>query len=239
MRVMVVSFCIALVAAAATAREADLTLAAPPAVRDSGLLAYILPRFSLKTGIRVIEDPQGAMVLADAPPGAPVFRDGETVYHLRVPETDEAARFRDWLLSDVGRRTIESFDGGFGTDLGKSERVAAPVFEGDAEHGKRLSQALCGRCHVIDASQRMGGIDSTPSFPVLRTLPDWAGRFERFYVLAPHGAFTQVAGVTPPFDEERPPSIVPVEMSLEDLDAIMAYVAATPAADLGAPLHLQ
>ena len=94
-----------------------------------------------------------------------------------------------------------------------------------------------GRCHVIDDTNRMKGLGSTPSFQVLRTLPNWQGRFEAFYALAPHGAFTQVKDVTPPFDPRHPPPIVPLEMTLDDLEAIAAFAGTLPPADLGAPLQ--
>ena len=80
---------------------------------------------------------------------------------------------------------------------------------------------------------------STPSFPLLRTFSDWDERFESFYVLKPHAAFTQIEGVTPPFDIERPSPIVPMEITLEDLEAITAYVAIIAPADLGAPIKSQ
>ena len=85
----------------------------------------------------------------------------------------------------------------------------------------------------------MRGLGSTPSFMVLRALPDWAERFQQFYVRKPHGSFTQVAGVTAPFSPEHPPPIFPVQISLDDLEAILAFVAEVPAADLGAPLQFQ
>lgn len=53
----------------------------------------------------------------------------------------------------------------------------------------------------------------------------------------PHPAFTQVAEVTPPFDETRPSPIVPVEITLDELENILAYVAVLSPADLGAPLE--
>jgi hypothetical protein len=82
----------------------------------------------------------------------------------------------------------------------------------------------------------MNAIGSTPSFFALRSLSDWEARFAAFFALNPHPSFTQVTGVTEPFAEDRPPPIVPITLSLEDLEAILAYVAALEAADLGAPL---
>lgn len=232
-----------LLAATPSMAEGPLGLAAPREVSDSGLLKHILPRFSLKTGIRVIFDETGVMQLAKAPPGDPVFaRDGQ-VFYLRIGADPRQMRFRDWLLSDIGIRTIETFKPAQGAPFSATFDIAvdaAPeTITGDAAKGAVLSRMHCGRCHVIGAQNRMGGLGSTPSFPVLRTLPDWRLRFEQFFALNPHPAFTQIDGVTPPFDPERPSPIVPVSITIEDLEAIVAFVAATDAADLGAPLQHQ
>ena len=85
----------------------------------------------------------------------------------------------------------------------------------------------------------MLGIGSTPSFFVLRALKDWDIRFQTFYSLNPHPSFTQIAEVTEPFPVDRPSPIVPVELTLDEFDAILAYVSALKPADLGAPLQLQ
>jgi hypothetical protein len=74
---------------------------------------------------------------------------------------------------------------------------------------------------------------------VLRALPDWEQRFAAFYVLNPHPAFTQIADVTDPFPIDRPSPIAPIELDLDELEALMAYVTAMPAADLGDPLEHQ
>lgn len=242
MRAMLVCLTLLLNASPATAQDA-LGLAAPETVRNSGLLKHILPRFSLKTSVRVTDDPSGRMVLAETAPGDPVFhRDGIT-YYLRTDDSPRQVRFRDWMLSEIGKTTIDSFkpDGDqlFSARFDVVQAEAAPVLDGDAERGAALSLTHCGRCHVIGPQNRMNGLGSTPSFAVLRSLPDWLDRFQEFYVRNPHGAFTQIKDVTPPFDPERPSPIVPVEMTLEDLDAIMAFVSITRAADLGAPLQTQ
>ena len=62
---------------------------------------------------------------------------------------------------------------------------------------------------------------------------------EAFSDMKTHGAFTQVEDVTPPFDPLSPSPIVPVEMTLDDLDAILAYVWTIKPADLGAPIQSQ
>lgn len=218
-------------------------LVAPDEVNDSGLLQHILPRFSLKTGIRVIADDAGVLVLETAPPGDPVFARGGVVYHLRIGDNAKHERFRNWLLSDIGKNTVESFTPEQGAPFSARFEVAAIqqdlVIDGDTARGEKLSMTHCGRCHVIGPQNRMNGLGSTPSFAVLRAMPDWSERFEAFFALNPHPAFTQIDGLTPPFDPTRPSPIHPVEMTLEELEAILSFVSVIKAADLGAPLQLQ
>ena len=239
MRMFQLCLCLTLAAGSVAAQE---RIAAPEAVADSGLLDYLLPRFSLKTGVRV-RPGDGGMVLAAEPPGEPVFRGNGVTYHLRIDDSPDQERFRDWLVSDIGKNTIESFQvegiAPYSASVEVADVEAEPVFEGDAAEGEDLSMVHCGRCHVVSDANRNKSIGSTPSFGVLRAMEDWDIRFQTFYVLAPHGAFTQVEDVTEPFDIERPPPIVPITLTLDEIDAILAYVAAIPAADLGGPLQLQ
>lgn len=232
-----------LLSSSPVAAQDNLGLAAPVAVVDSGLLKHILPRFSLKTSIRVIPDTSGTMTLAPAPPGVPVFQGDGVTYHLRIADDPRQQRFRDWLLSEVGKTTIDGFQRNgvhpFAARFAVVETAETPVIVGNTTRGAELSLVHCGRCHVVGPENRMNGLGSTPSFAALRGLPDWIERFEQFFVRNPHGAFTQIIDVTPPFDPERPPPIVPVEMTIDDIDAIIAHVARTRAADLGAPLALQ
>lgn len=243
MRRLALCLWLALCAHPALAQEGPLGLAAPESVTETGLLRYILPRFSLKTGIRITEDTGGLLVLRDGPPGVPVFGRGDSVYFLTLPDDPRAVRFADWLTSDIGRRTVDAFavDGQqvFTSAVEVAVTVEAPMFDGDPEEGARVSLAHCGRCHVIGPQNAGSSIGSTPSFAVLRTLADWDVKFQAFFTLAPHPAFTQIEDVTPPFDPARPSPIVPVLMTLDDLEAILAYVATVPAADLGAPLQYQ
>ena len=237
-------FCLSLIltASPSVAQEA-LGLAAPPAIVESGLLKHILPRFSLKTGLRVVADPAGAMELAESPPGVPVFRRGARVYYLRVSADPRQQRFLDWMLSEIGKRTIESYaPGGEAAFSARFEVAAAPArarFTGDAARGAALALKHCGRCHVIGPQNRMAGISSTPSFPALRALGDWAERFQTFHVRNPHPAFLQLEGVSPAFDPARPPPIAPLKITLEEFEAILAFVEQTAPADLGAPLKIE
>lgn len=242
MRFVLLCLSLTLTATPSWSQEA-LGLAAPDEVSNSGLLQHILPRFSLKTGIRVVADENGIMELATASPGKPVFARGDVIYYLRIDDDTRQSRFQDWLLSDIGKRTVESFAPDSGAPFSASFEVAATdedvTVDGDTEKGAELSMALCGRCHVIGPQNRMNGLGSTPSFAVLRAMPDWSERFQSFFALNPHPAFTQIEDITPPFAIDRPSPIHPVEMTLDDLEAILAFVTAMKAADLGAPLQLQ
>ena len=242
MRFVLLCLSLTLTASPSWSQEA-LGLAAPDEVTDSGLLQHILPRFSLKTGIRVVADESGVMSLAPSAPGDPVFARDGVIYHLRIDDSARQQRFRDWLQSDIGKRTVEGFAPTEGAPFTASFEIAVVTedveIDGNALLGEDLSMTHCGRCHVIGPQNRMNGLGSTPSFAVLRAMPDWSERFQAFFALNPHPAFTQIEGVTEPFPPERPSPIHPVEMSLDDLEAILAFVAALRAADLGAPLQLQ
>lgn len=151
--------------------------------------------------------------------------------------------FIDWLVSETGRRTIAAFqpegDQAFVAADAAIEQEESEVLPGDALLGEKLSLAHCGRCHVINESNRMAGLGSTPSFGALRANESWLERFQSFFARNPHPSFTQVEGITEPFDITRPPPIVPVEITLEDLEAILAYVSRMEPADLGAPVRMQ
>ena len=221
---------------------------------DNGFLKFLLPRFSLKNSIRtqLVNDRDGADIVltavADgASDGKAAFSDGTQTSYVIVTEraagSAHAKRFSEWLRSDIGQKTI----GAFKID-GQPIYMAAAEAEteddtvtltGDAAKGERLSLRHCGRCHVVGEKNRLDGIGSTPSFALLRTFPDWETRFATFYVLNPHPAFTQIANVTPPFDPTRPPAISPLELVLDDVDNILAFVAGIKPAQLGAPIKHQ
>jgi len=230
----------------ARADDKRFRLSAPAALVESGLLDYLLPRFSLKTGVRieVVGSGDPAEVTFGNEAGRPVFKGDGTLWRMaRDGDHPGAARFADWLTSEIGQRTVTSYEvagrAPFTLPEVAEEVEAAPIFDGDAAAGKRVSLVQCGRCHVVAPENRMNAMGSTPSFAVLRTLPDWAARFQSFYVLNPHPAFTQVEDVTAPFPIDRPSPIVPIEVTLDEVEAILAYVAEMAPADLGAPLQLQ
>lgn len=231
--------------ALAAADERLVRLHAPEALVETGVLRHILPRFSLKTQVRVeLAAPEAAdMVLGDA--GRALFQDGATIWHmdLRSPDHPGTQRLAEWLTSDIGQNTILSYAPGGAPLFQPPVAVAVATVDvdvaGEALRGHDVSRLHCGRCHAVDAAGKKNDIGSTPSFFVLRTFADWEDRFTTFYVLNPHGAFTQIEDVTPPFADNLPPAIVPVEMSITDLQDVLAYVNGLEPADLGAPIQHQ
>lgn len=219
---------------------------APPALVDSGVFKFILPRFSLKTQVRVelvasVDDAD----LRFGEDGQPLFQSDAQGWSMDVqaPDHPGTAKLASWLTSETGLRTILSYapEGTplFGPPQETAIAVATVEPDGDVVLGHEVSRAKCTRCHSVDEATRGWGIGSTPSFGVLRALPDWEQRFGAFYALNPHPSFTQIADITPPFPDDRPSPIAPVEMNIDELEALLAYVAAMPAADLGQPLDHQ
>jgi len=228
-----------LMATPAFAQDKAFTLDAPEALTDNGFLKHLLPRFSLKTGVRITIDAAPADA-AFGSEGTPVFQEGDRIWHFAKTDGPHTDAFLDWLTSEVGKRTIAGFkvDGValYDPDVRVEAVVASTDLSGDAAMGAEVSLAVCGRCHVVSDKNRMNAIGSSPSFALLRGFPDWMERFESFFVLKPHPAFTQVKDVTEPFPEHLPSPIAPIEVTLEQIDAIVAYVNSIKPADLGAPL---
>jgi len=228
-----------LFAAAPLAAQEAVTVQVPEEIVATGLMKHVMPRFSLKTGqrLRLVED-AGAVVIGTE--GAPLMAGLGTVWAVTHEDSPRAARFADWLTSEIGQRTIASFapegTAPFGPPPETALADSALVFEGDAALGLKVSEVHCKRCHAVTPGKRFSDIGSTPSFFVLRTLSDWPDRFAAFFALNPHPAFTQIADVTAPFPENRPPPIATIEMTLEEIDAVLAYVAGLQAADLGGAL---
>ncbi len=238
------------------AQGKTFVLAADETLEASGVLNFLVPRFALKYQIRptIVAGPDDAAAMVVTAPDAAgagalvVFHragsDPEEVWAAAVRKdaegADHAAKFRDWLLSDVGRAMLETFqEDGTQVFLPGSPAtvvVEAPVIEGDVNEGERLALFHCGRCHVVNEKNRMGGIGSSPSFAALRAIPGWEDKFLAFWSANPHPSFTQVEGLTEPFDPARPPHIAPVEITMPDIDAITAYAASIEPKDLGAPV---
>ncbi len=236
----------------ASAQQKEFTLSSPQALSDSGFLRFLVPRYSLKTGVRINVQISGQTGADGAEARFTTYAGGRLVmqglgqrFSLVLPagtskRHDHAQRFADWLFSEIGKRTIIQFapdgDPVFSLVAAVSAQQDAPDFDGDIVMGEALSFTNCGRCHVIGKRNRMQGIGSTPSFGVLRSLANWQERFATFYQRRPHPAITQIEDLTAPFDPARPPSAYPLYLSVDDFNNILAYVSTVAPADLGAPL---
>tara|TARA_R110002110_G_scaffold287407_2_gene501731 strand:- start:10948 stop:11718 length:771 start_codon:yes stop_codon:yes gene_type:complete len=220
-------------------REFSLNVGAE--MKAAGLMQYLLPRFALKTGRRArIVDAGGDALLEKDGTGRPAMARGDSVWTLRLgSENPAAARFADWLLSDIGQNSLGRFTPETGAPFTPASiKIAVQefVFEGDVDIGKRAALLNCGRCHRVAPDGTGIGIGSTPSFMALRALSDWAERFRNFPDRNPHPSFMQIEDISPAFDPAFPPSIIPVVISLQEMQAIQAYVSGLAPADLGADL---
>jgi len=94
--------------------------------------------------------------------------------------------------------------------------------EGDVGKGRALADKYCARCHVIDARNRYGGIESTPSFPLLARRKDYFERFQTFYRRRPHPVYVRVPDVPPP--TKLPAYASVFEVTPEDVENLLAFV---------------
>ncbi|MDJ0827269.1 MAG: hypothetical protein QNJ16_17395 [Rhodobacter sp.] len=229
-----------------SAAAQELRLAAPPEMAESGFLKHILPRFKLKHRIAVTPVAPGeAADMALVPDGAEGTRvfaavDGPE-YRLVLQGGAGAVTFRDWLLSTPGKSAVTSFPRGgppaFTADLAEVAVAVEIELTGDAVLGSKLALQHCGRCHVVDTRNRMGGIGSTPSFGAMRARPHWIDLFSKYWSENPHPSFTEVVGVTEPFGPGHVTHIAPVQITLEDIDAIVAFVGTLEPKNLGRPVQ--
>lgn len=229
------------VAQGVMAQDKVITLVSDPVLEETGLWKYVLPRFKLKTRIKV------DVVYGDAETSGDVriFLDdiapfiesaGQGFGIVQTSDGPLVDKFMEWIASDIGLGTISSFeiDGkqAFFPVLSEVVAIAAPL-TGNISKGEEVALAKCGRCHVVSERNKYGGIDSTPSFGALRTFNDWQEKFGTFWTLNPHPSFTQIEEVTPSFDPEHPPSIYPIFLTLDEVSDIGAYMQTIPPKDLG------
>ena len=234
---------VAIALTVATAAKADLTLGMSDEMIAQGFDKQILPRFKFKHRITVTPVTDGTADMVFGAEGARVFQeiDGETIRLDIRTENTEARTFLDWLKSGPGKAAIEGFAPD-GAQIYTTEQAAVIVeteetFDGDTATGSRLALVHCGRCHVVDDRNRMGGIGSTPSFAALRGRDNWSDLFRAFWTHNPHPSFTQVEDVPEPFDPNRALHVAPVEITMDDIEAIAAFVATIEPKKLGRPVQ--
>lgn len=107
--------------------------------------------------------------------------------------------------------------------LGLASAAPPPAWaDGDVAKGLALSRQHCARCHVVGEMNRMGGIDSTPSFFILAKREDADERLASFYERRPHPAFVRVPGVER--WSKAPPYAVEFTVTERNIADIIAYV---------------
>ena len=62
----------------------------------------------------------------------------------------------------------------------------------------------------------------------MKYLADWERRFEEFYILPPHPALVRIADVSADRDDSRPAFVQEIVLTIEDVDAILAFVRTLP-----------
>ncbi len=92
---------------------------------------------------------------------------------------------------------------------------------GDTEKGRAIAIEHCSRCHVVGGHNPMGGIGSTPSFQLLRSMMDWRDRFGTFYARRPHPVHVRIEGL--PTLTDLPPNAAPFTITIADVDHILAF----------------
>ena len=225
----------------------DLTLRMPQGMLESGFHKQILPRFKFKHRLTITPVTDGEADMVFGAEGTRIFSqiDGaETRLDILTEDpaqNEQAAVFLKWLKSGSGKAAVEGFkpDGVqvYTTEVTAVVIEAPEVFDGDTAQGSRLALVHCGRCHVVDKRNRMGGIGSTPSFAAMRGRSNWSDLFRSFFAHNPHPSFTQVEGVTEPFDPNRQVHVAPMEITLDEIEAITAFVATIEPKKLGRPVQ--
>ena len=101
--------------------------------------------------------------------------------------------------------------------------AASPaVADGDAARGREVAIRHCARCHVIGDYNRLGGIDSTPSFQLLARRDDAADRVRAFFTRPPHPVFVRVPGVVRL--SNAPPYATEFTVTPDDIENLVAFV---------------
>lgn len=91
------------------------------------------------------------------------------------------------------------------------------------EAGRKLAREHCTRCHIVGDMNTMS-IGSTPSFQrMVNNDEDFKQVFLAFYTLRPHPAFVRIDGVAPLNDIPSP--IVPIQLTLDQVEDITAFAA--------------
>ena len=104
-------------------------------------------------------------------------------------------------------RTVSATVVGLVVALGTAGAGPA-LAEGDADKGREVADRFCKGCHVIGTENRLGGIDSTPSFFLMHDkLDNYRQRLWTLKGRPPHTAYERLKDV-----------------SSDDIEHLLAYI---------------
>lgn len=166
MRQILAMLAIVLMAGGVQAQEKEITLISDPELKTSGLWSYVLPRFKLKTGIKVhVVYGSGSLnsdVLMQRDGTTPVMVRGDGLEFRATLNraSQHGTRFMEWLVSEVGQRTISAFK----VD---EQQVFFPAvvevledsqpLKGNVLIGEETAIRKCGRCMLLVSGTNMAG----------------------------------------------------------------------------------
>ncbi len=130
------------------------------------------------------------------------------------------------LKPRVALACARTFLGAIGATLlfASSSMAQSAQSEALEKRGLELSKLHCARCHIVSEKDRFTGTSSTPSFKIMIVaLKDWEERFDTFMARNPHPAHIRLEG-DDARPEHLPATIREVILTLDDIEAILAYV---------------
>ena len=225
-----------------------LTLSVDQSIPEA-LVQYMIPRFALKTRIRFERVESGGDIQLSHDPnlmGVPSFtlQPNRTVMLVTTLGDQDQAQFeifREWLQSGPGRSALSDFrQNGLQVAYPIEAPEEAPiefVIVGNPVLGEEISTLHCQRCHKVNRADKYSGIGNAPSFHAMRAFDDWYIRFSTFYAANPHKALIFVAGSGIEKDLDMI-AIAPIDMKIEDINHIVAFVHSLIPLDLGSPIQL-
>ena len=226
----------------------NIIMKLPAELVNLGFDKFLFSRFKFRSQISIRSSTLEDIIDAELgviDSGIEVFSDLNGVaYRLRVV-TDDAVlkeklnKFETWLLRGPGADVIEDFSFDGVPLFVKMPEVVQEIEEiqlsGNVRKGKELARVHCKRCHVVD-DNAYSGIGSTPSFHAMKSRASWFERFSAFWTVNPHVSIISVEDLFEAGSDNSPVPIVPVNLRLEDIDDILAYVNSIEAKDLGSPI---
>ena len=225
-----------------------LTLSVDQLIPEA-LVQYMIPRFALKTRIRFERVESGGDLQLSSDPnlmGVPIFtlKPNRTVMLVTTRGDQDQKQFeifRDWLQSGPGRSALSDFrQNGLQVAYPVEAPEEAPikfVIVGNPVLGEKISKLQCQRCHKVNRANKYSGVGNAPSFHAMRAFDDWYIRFSTFYAANPHKALISVTGSGIEKDRDMI-AIAPIDMEIEDINHIVAFVHSLTPLDLGKPIQL-